>query len=92
MRASGRGVLARQGQAYPTADLVRVVDEHDADVPRDGATMGEVVMRGNNVMLGYHDDPEATAHGLPRRLVPLRRPRRVASGRRRSSCATAPRT
>ena len=60
--AAGRArVLARQGQAYPTADLVRVVDEHDADVPRDGATMGEVVMRGNNVMLGYHDDPEATA-------------------------------
>ena len=60
--AVGRArVLARQGQAYPTADLVRVVDEHDADVARDGATMGEVVMRGNNVMLGYHDDPEGTA-------------------------------
>ena len=60
--AGGRArVLARQGQAYPTADIVRVVDEHDADVPRDGTAMGEVVMRGNNVMLGYHDDPEATA-------------------------------
>ena len=31
------------------------------DVPRDGATMGEVVMRGNIVMSGYFDDPEATA-------------------------------
>ena len=63
--AAGRArVLARQGQAYPTADLVRVVDEDDADVPRDGATMGEVVMRGNNVMLGYHDDPEGTAHAF----------------------------
>jgi fatty-acyl-CoA synthase len=31
------------------------------DVPRDGATMGEVVMRGNNVMAGYFADPEATA-------------------------------
>jgi fatty-acyl-CoA synthase len=30
------------------------------DVPRDGETMGEVVMRGNNVMAGYFDDPEAT--------------------------------
>ena len=80
--AAGRArVLARQGQAYPTADLVRVVDAGDADVPRDGATMGEVVMRGNNVMLGYHDDPEAHGAGLPRRLVPLRRPRRVAPGR-----------
>ena len=63
--AAGRArVLARQGQAYPTADLVRVVDDDDADVPRDGATMGEVVMRGNNVMLGYHDDPEATAQAF----------------------------
>jgi fatty-acyl-CoA synthase len=29
-------------------------------VPRDGATMGEIVMRGNNVMKGYFDDPAAT--------------------------------
>ena len=63
--AAGRArVLARQGQAYPTADLVRVVDADDADVPRDGASMGEVVMRGNNVMLGYHDDPEGTARAF----------------------------
>ena len=52
--------LARQGQAYPTADLVRVVDEQMTDVPRDGATMGEVVMRGNNVMSGYYHDQAAT--------------------------------
>jgi fatty-acyl-CoA synthase len=31
------------------------------DVPRDGATMGEVVMRGNITMKGYFDQPEATA-------------------------------
>jgi fatty-acyl-CoA synthase len=42
------------------SDGVRVVDEDMADVPRDGATMGEVVMRGNNVMAGYFADPEAT--------------------------------
>jgi acyl-CoA synthetase (AMP-forming)/AMP-acid ligase II len=53
-------LLARQGQAYISSDLVRVVDEDMRDVPRDGATMGEVVMRGNLVMLGYFDDPEAT--------------------------------
>jgi len=53
--------LARQGQAYPSSDLVRVVDDELRDVPRDAATMGEVVMRGNNVMSGYFDDQTATA-------------------------------
>jgi fatty-acyl-CoA synthase len=53
--------LARQGQAYPSSDLVRVVDEQMNDVPRDATTMGEVVMRGNNVMSGYFSDEAATA-------------------------------
>jgi fatty-acyl-CoA synthase len=53
--------LARQGQAYPSADLVRVVDEQMNDVPQDATTMGEVVMRGNNVMSGYFSDEAATA-------------------------------
>jgi fatty-acyl-CoA synthase len=52
--------LARQGQAYPSSDLVRVVDGQMTDVPRDGTTMGEVVMRGNNVMSGYFNDEAAT--------------------------------
>ena len=43
-----------------SADPIRVVDEEMGDVPRDGSTIGEVVMRGNNVMKGYFDDPEAT--------------------------------
>src|ERR671933_679849 len=53
-------LLARQGQGYTVADLVRVVDDDMADVPRDGATMGEVVMRGNNVMAGYFAAPDVT--------------------------------
>jgi fatty-acyl-CoA synthase len=51
---------ARQGHQYTTADAVRVVDDEMQDVPRDGATMGEVVMRGNNVMWGYFASEEAT--------------------------------
>jgi fatty-acyl-CoA synthase len=51
---------ARQGVAMIQADPVRVVDEDMNDVPRDGRTMGEIVMRGNNVMAGYFDDTEAT--------------------------------
>jgi fatty-acyl-CoA synthase len=53
--------LARQGQAYISSDLIRVVDEQMSDVPLDGATMGEVVMRGNNVMSGYFHDEAATS-------------------------------
>jgi fatty-acyl-CoA synthase len=56
--------LARQGQAHVTADLVRVVDEEMNDVPRDGETPGEVVMRGNIVMGGYFRDSTATAHAF----------------------------
>jgi acyl-CoA synthetase (AMP-forming)/AMP-acid ligase II len=52
--------LARQGQAYISADLVRVVDGEMNDIPQDGQAMGEVVMRGNIVMSGYFDDEAAT--------------------------------
>ena len=54
-------LLARQGQAYVVADLVRVVGEEMADVPREGAVIGEVAMRGNNVMKEYYLNPESTS-------------------------------
>jgi fatty-acyl-CoA synthase len=57
-------MLARQGVAYLGADPIRVVDDEMNDVARDGQTMGEVVMRGNNVMAGYYNDPSATAHAF----------------------------
>ncbi|MBC7558482.1 MAG: long-chain-fatty-acid--CoA ligase [Dermatophilaceae bacterium] len=54
-------LMARQGVGMIVTDGIRVVDEHMQDVPRDAETMGEVVMRGNNVMKGYFEDPEGTA-------------------------------
>jgi fatty-acyl-CoA synthase len=52
--------LGRQGVHNIVSDPIRVVDEQMRDVPRDGETMGEVVMRGNNVMKGYFEAPDAT--------------------------------
>jgi fatty-acyl-CoA synthase len=57
-------LAARQGQGYMLFDLVRVVDETMQDVPRDGQTLGEVVMIGNNVMKGYFAQPDATAESF----------------------------
>jgi fatty-acyl-CoA synthase len=40
------------------------VDETGRDVPRDGATIGEIVVCGNAVMKGYYNDPDATARAF----------------------------
>jgi len=52
---------ARQGVGNCIAEPLRVVHPDGADVPRDASTVGEVVARGNDAMLGYYRDPEATA-------------------------------
>ena len=53
-------LAARQGQGNVVAERLRVVDAHMQDVPCDGQTMGEVLMRGNNVAKGYYANPNAT--------------------------------
>jgi fatty-acyl-CoA synthase len=57
-------VKARQGVELITSGELRVVDEEDREVPHDAATLGEIVVRGNVVMDGYYNDPEASATAL----------------------------
>jgi fatty-acyl-CoA synthase len=60
-------VKKRQGLGYLGTD-VRVVDEEGADVPRDDETIGEIVVRGNQVMDGYWEKPDATEQAFSDRI------------------------
>ncbi|PCH99036.1 MAG: acyl-CoA synthase [Rhodobacteraceae bacterium] len=53
-------LLSRQGVRHITANIVKVVDNDGQQVPADGATLGEIVLCGNTIMSGYHQDPQAT--------------------------------
>jgi fatty-acyl-CoA synthase len=54
-------MMARQGVAYPTLDAAMVADPATLEpVPRDGVTLGELMLRGNTVMKGYLKNPGAT--------------------------------
>ncbi len=55
---------ARQGVELITSGELRVVDDADREVPADGATLGEIIVRGNVVMQGYYRDPQASALAL----------------------------
>jgi len=60
-RAEQSAKTIRQGVRYLTLEDVLVADPDTlAPVPRDGATIGEVLLRGNTVMKGYLKNPAAT--------------------------------
>lgn len=54
---------AMTGYAMPGVEL-RVVDENDRDVPRDGCSIGEIITRSDGVMKGYWRQAEASAEAL----------------------------
>ncbi len=55
--------ITRTGLEVPGVDL-RVVDINDTDVPWDGSTVGEIIVRGDNVMKGYWKLPQATEEAI----------------------------
>ena len=57
-------IKARQGVELITSGELRVVDEQGNEVPHDGEALGEIVVRGNVVLKGYYNDPEATEKAM----------------------------
>ena len=57
-------IKARQGVELISSGELLVVAEDGREVAHDGQTIGEIVVRGNVVMSGYYDDPEASATAL----------------------------
>jgi fatty-acyl-CoA synthase len=57
-------IKARQGVELVSSGELKVVDEEGNEVPHDGRTLGEITVRGNVVMKGYFNDPQATSAAI----------------------------
>jgi fatty-acyl-CoA synthase len=65
LSAADRAIVkARQGVELITSGELRVVGPDGSPVPWDGHSLGEIVVRGNVVMEGYYNDPEATERAM----------------------------
>ena len=54
-------IKARQGVRYPNTEGITVMNpETMKEVPNDGKTIGEIMIKGNIVMKGYFKDKDAT--------------------------------
>ena len=62
--AERASVKARQGVELVSSGELIVRDDDGNEVPHDGESIGEIVVRGNVVMQGYFNDPEATASAI----------------------------
>jgi fatty-acyl-CoA synthase len=57
-------IKACQGVELLTSGELRVIDEDGRDIPHDGIAVGEIAVRGNVVMKGYYNDPDATERAM----------------------------